>query len=140
MKILTMVVALCLGAMVATAQDKPEAKTGDMKSEAPAGSMSKHDMEKKDTQTSPSKEDEAKAKPVGNTVCPVSGQKIGSMGEAAYIVYKGEKVALCCKGCSKTFMKDPAKYLRKAQKQAAMAGGKEGDEKKSGEKAAEEKM
>jgi YHS domain-containing protein len=52
---------------------------------------------------------------VGNTKCPVSGDEIGSMGAASTVVYKGKAVALCCKGCLKTFAKDPVKYLAIAE-------------------------
>ncbi len=59
---------------------------------------------------------------VGNTKCPVSGEEIGSMGDGPSVVYKGKAVKLCCKGCLKTFAKDPAKYLAIAEgKPAAKA-------------------
>lgn len=53
--------------------------------------------------------------PVNNKLCPVTGEAIGSMGEAPVVVYKGKVVTLCCKGCIKTFAKDPAKYLAIAE-------------------------
>lgn len=55
------------------------------------------------------------AKAVGNKECPVSGEKIGSMGKGPVVVYQGQSVQLCCMGCVKTFAKDPAKYLKIAQ-------------------------
>jgi YHS domain-containing protein len=47
------------------------------------------------------------------TTCPVSGEKLGSMGESPSVSYKGRTVHFCCKACIKEFDKDPAKYLAK---------------------------
>jgi hypothetical protein len=52
------------------------------------------------------------------TTCVVSGEALGSMGDAYVHIYKEEgkpdrEVSLCCKGCLKKFTKDPAKYLGK---------------------------
>jgi len=56
------------------------------------------------------------AKPVGNKLCPVSGEKVGgSMGKPVEVIYKGKIVNLCCGGCVKSFAKDPAKVLAKAE-------------------------
>lgn len=47
------------------------------------------------------------------STCPVSGEKLGGdMGGPYVFVYEGQEVKLCCKGCKKDFMKDPAKYLK----------------------------
>jgi len=53
----------------------------------------------------------ARAKVDHLTTCPVSGDKLGEMGEAYAFVYKGQQVKLCCDGCKKDFLKDPDKYL-----------------------------
>ncbi|HOX52961.1 MAG TPA: hypothetical protein PKY05_15865 [Fibrobacteria bacterium] len=63
----------------------------------------------------PSAEQIKAAKAVGNKECPVTGEKIGSMGKGPLVVYKGKAVELCCSGCVKTFAKDPAKYLKVAE-------------------------
>ncbi len=47
------------------------------------------------------------------TTCPVSGNKLGEMGDAYVFVYKGQEVKLCCGGCKSAFDKDPAKYIKK---------------------------
>lgn len=52
----------------------------------------------------------AAAVPAANRFCPVSGDSIGSMGEAPTVIWKGRAVRLCCAGCIATFAKDPAKY------------------------------
>lgn len=67
------------------------------------------------------------AKPVGNKICPISGDKIGGgMGKGETVIYKGKAVALCCPGCIKDFGKDPAKYLAKAEAEAKGSAAHEG--------------
>ncbi|HVS09321.1 MAG TPA: hypothetical protein VMS76_05545 [Planctomycetota bacterium] len=43
--------------------------------------------------------------------CPVSGEKLGSMGEPLDHVYGTRLVRFCCKGCIKGLNKDPKKVL-----------------------------
>jgi YHS domain-containing protein len=43
--------------------------------------------------------------------CPVSGQKLGTMGDPYVIKYQGKAVALCCSKCVAEFNADPAKYM-----------------------------
>lgn len=45
--------------------------------------------------------------------CPVSGQKLGSMGDPVVKEYDGREVRFCCKGCVEPFEKDQAKYWKK---------------------------
>lgn len=52
--------------------------------------------------------------------CVVSGDRLGSMGEAVVFVHEGQEVRLCCGDCRKPFDADPAKYL--AMIEAAKAG------------------
>jgi YHS domain-containing protein len=44
-------------------------------------------------------------------VCPISGEKLGSMGDPKEIIYKNRLVRLCCNGCLKKFRKDPSKSI-----------------------------
>ena len=46
--------------------------------------------------------------------CAVSGEKLGSMGDAIVYDHDGRDVRFCCKACIGTFKKDPAKYLKTA--------------------------
>lgn len=46
------------------------------------------------------------------TTCPVSGEKLGSMGAPVVFVYQGQEVKLCCSSCQPDFDKDPAKYMK----------------------------
>lgn len=45
--------------------------------------------------------------------CPVSGEKLGSMGEPVDVLYGTRLVRLCCKGCAKGLKKDPQAALAK---------------------------
>ncbi|NLO22859.1 MAG: hypothetical protein GX116_00770 [Fibrobacter sp.] len=69
----------------------------------------------KDLILNPSPEQIAKAIPLNNTICPVFDSKIGSMGKAEQVVYKGKVVNLCCNGCPPLFAKEPEKFLKKAE-------------------------
>jgi YHS domain-containing protein len=48
---------------------------------------------------------------VGNKICPVMG---GPVNGQNFVVYEGKRYGLCCSGCEKTFLKDPALYSVKA--------------------------
>ena len=57
---------------------------------------------------------------IGNTLCPVSGDKVNP--KVSY-VYQGKKYHFCCTGCIKKFQKNPEKYIAKLA--AAEKAGKE---------------
>jgi YHS domain-containing protein len=57
-----------------------------------------------------------------NTICPVSGDKVGELGKAVYVEYKGKKIGFCCKDCPKDFKKDPEKFAALAEKNQAQPG------------------
>lgn len=45
--------------------------------------------------------------------CPVTGQKIDSVKDAAgYSIYKGTKYYFCCPSCKPMFDANPAKYAK----------------------------
>jgi YHS domain-containing protein len=46
------------------------------------------------------------------TTCPVSGEKLGSMGAPCVFVYQGQEVKLCCPSCKDDFDKNPDKYMK----------------------------
>lgn len=46
------------------------------------------------------------------TICPVTGDTLGSMGTPYVIVYKGQEVKFCCASCTNDFFKDPDKYMK----------------------------
>jgi len=49
------------------------------------------------------------------TTCVVSGEELGSMGEAVVYDHEGMTVKFCCKSCIPKFEKEPEKYLSKIQ-------------------------
>jgi YHS domain-containing protein len=44
--------------------------------------------------------------------CPVTGKKLGSMGEPVVKMIDGREVRFCCAGCVEPFEKDSAKYFK----------------------------
>ncbi len=48
-------------------------------------------------------------------VCPVSGQKLGSMGKPVVVEHGGRYLMLCCAGCVDAFKQDPKRYLNPAK-------------------------
>jgi hypothetical protein len=48
-------------------------------------------------------------------VCPVTGERLGSMGPPVPVAVAGQTVFLCCKACEADFRKEPARYLSKLQ-------------------------
>ncbi len=69
----------------------------------------KEEIPKGLTELSP--EDRALA--IAKKVCPVSGERLGSMGAPFKTTVKGQTVFLCCDGCEEAIKKDPDKYLAK---------------------------
>ena len=53
---------------------------------------------------------------MGNTVCPVSGDKVSGKH---FVMHQGKKIALCCAHCEKEFKKNPTKFI------AELEAGKE---------------
>lgn len=46
-------------------------------------------------------------------MCPVSGKKLGEMGEPVNLIYKNRLVRFCCPDCKAEFQKDPSKFIAK---------------------------
>ena len=53
--------------------------------------------------------------------CVITDGKLGGMGKPYDIVHANQLVRFCCKGCVKSFRKDPNKYMKKIT--AAKKGG-----------------
>jgi YHS domain-containing protein len=58
-------------------------------------------------------------KPYPLEVCIVSGEELGSMGEAVSIVHEGQTIKFCCDRCVPKFKEDPAKYLSQLEEKPA---------------------
>lgn len=52
------------------------------------------------------------SEPYTLATCPVSGEKLGSMGKPIVLEAGGSEVKLCCKGCTKKFKADTDKYMK----------------------------
>ncbi len=50
--------------------------------------------------------------------CPVSGEKLGSMGKPVDFIYRNRLVRFCCGGCIESFQKGPSKYIAKLNEAA----------------------
>jgi YHS domain-containing protein len=57
------------------------------------------------------------SEPYALATCPVSGEKLGSMGAPIVKTYNGREVRLCCKGCVKEFEADQAAFFEKIDEQ-----------------------
>lgn len=55
----------------------------------------------------------------GNKICPVTGDRIESMGGGTQVEYQGKIYNLCCPGCVETFKKNPDKYIKSIEQQMA---------------------
>ena len=49
-------------------------------------------------------------------LCPISSERLGSMGVPIKVEVQGRPVFLCCKACQKSALADPAKTLAKLEK------------------------
>ncbi len=87
-----------------------------------AGTMSlRADDEHKDHKHGDAKTEQkdAKAKPYPLEKCIVSDEKLGEMGKPVVLTYEGQEMKFCCKDCVKSFNKEPAKYIKKMNDEAA---------------------
>jgi len=57
---------------------------------------------------------EVKLVDANNKLCPVSGKPVSGKD---FVVYNGKKYGLCCPICKAEFLKDPAKYIAKLEKE-----------------------
>ena len=60
---------------------------------------------------------------IGNKLCPVMG---GPVNGKDFVVYEGKRYGLCCPGCDKTFLSDPAKYIAQMEAKERVPSAPEG--------------
>ena len=117
------IVAALLSAMMVGCGDKDEHGSHEHDGDDPAA----HEDEEPESEPDAAAEDEdeeldfeglsledrklAKAQ----KMCPVSDQKLGSMGTPIKIVHDGKVIFFCCQMCKPRFEKDPEPYLAKLQ-------------------------
>ena len=71
---------------------------------------------KADESTGKANTENSEVKPYPLDTCLVSGEELGSMGDAYVFVHKGQEIKMCCKKCLKKFNADPDKYISMLQK------------------------
>lgn len=52
------------------------------------------------------------------TICPVGGERLGSMGTPIKMTVEGRDVFICCEGCEDAVREDPEKYFVKLDQHA----------------------
>ena len=57
------------------------------------------------------------------TTCPISKEALGEMGEPINLVAEGRLIRVCCKGCVKGVMKEPAKAIAEIDAAVVKAQG-----------------
>ena len=82
-----------------------------------ASCSEKHKLIAQEEKERMKKEVELKTVEVGNKICPVSGNKVGEMGEIVKYEYNGKIYNLCCPACTKDFKKNPEKYSKIAEEE-----------------------
>lgn len=73
--------------------------------------MSEAEREQAEALAKLSPEDRALAEK--QKICPVSGERLGSMGKPYKVTVKDREVLLCCQGCEGEIKENPDKYLAK---------------------------
>ena len=58
---------------------------------------------------------------IGNKICPIGGEEIGSMGESGTIELNGKIFKTCCASCADKFKANPEAYLESLAKAEAEA-------------------
>lgn len=97
--------AVALGITACKTTEQTPAAPAAPPAAAPAHDHSSHSHKQASSSTS------SAAKPAsGEKICPVSGEVIE---DPVVVVYEGQSIELCCKGCKKEFLADPTAYLTK---------------------------
>lgn len=56
---------------------------------------------------------------LAQSICPVTGEPLGSMGKPPKVAVEGQDVFLCCAGCEEEIQANPEEYLAKLKKEPA---------------------
>jgi YHS domain-containing protein len=104
---LSFLLSISLGTLVGCGNGTPGESTKDTKSSASAAAASDDVSGLKELDAADRKLAEKQK------VCPVSGEKLGSMGKPFKMTLQNRTFFLCCDGCEETVKKEPEKYLKK---------------------------
>ena len=105
----TLVLSLALFAGLAASPVLAQPAGHDHQQHAPAKSEAPQDG--KDQKPKKAAADKRVGDPYPLTTCPITGEKLGAMGEPVVKLYEGREVRFCCKSCPPKFEKDLAKSL-----------------------------
>lgn len=56
----------------------------------------------------------------GQNTCPVTGEKLGSMGPAIPVAVQGQTIYVCCEGCVKKVRRNPDSFIATAISERGM--------------------
>ncbi len=71
----------------------------------------------------PTNPDQRIGDPYPLDICPVTGKKLGAMGDPLVKLYSGREVKFCCPGCPEKFEKDQAANMAKLDQKIIAAQG-----------------
>lgn len=105
----TLVLSLALFAGLAASPVLAQPAGHDHQQDAPAKADAP--QEGKDPKPEKAAADKRVGDPYPLTTCPITGEKLGAMGEPVVKLYEGREVRFCCKSCPPKFEKDLARSL-----------------------------
>ena len=109
-----LIVSLCLGAVSVGCSDA--SKRDAAQQAAPASTTQSQTAADEITEALAKLEPADRAAAIAQGVCPVSEEKLGSMGAPLKVSADGRYVFLCCDGCKEAFEKEPQTFLAKMKK------------------------
>lgn len=80
-----------------------------------------HHEKTAETATKPATSDETDVKAYSPSVCLVSDEKLGSMGDPIALTHNKQEIKLCCDACIDSFKEKPDEFLDKLAKLEATA-------------------
>jgi hypothetical protein len=111
-----MAIGGCSNSAAPTASQKKSSDTSRSSSAAAADEQAQATSDPKVTAALAELSTEDRALAVKQKICPVSGEKLGSMGAPKKVDVKGRAVFICCDGCREQLLAKPDEYLAKIDK------------------------
>lgn len=85
--------------------------------------LAQHESHDHGTQPAAEKSPERVGDPYPLATCPVSGEKLGEMGDPVIRIYDGREIRFCCEKCVPKFEADQEGYLKKINKEIVKEQG-----------------
>jgi hypothetical protein len=111
-----MVIGGCSNSAPPTASQKNSSDTSQSSTAAAADEHAQATSDPKITTALAELSTEDRALAVKQKICPVSGERLGSMGAPMKVDVKGRAVFICCDGCREQLLAKPDEYLAKIDK------------------------